>query len=164
MKAGIISDTHLVDITPEFRMVCEKNFADCDVIIHAGDITNMAILDVFAPKTVHAVHGNMCHGAARKLLPEKKEFKLGQFNFGLIHGNQCGMDIEESLWHIFPEADCVIYGHTHRAVCHIQGGRLVINPGAFKASGRFGAGPTYAVVDINEQLSGKIIQVNGNEL
>ena len=58
----------------------------------------------------------------------------------------------------FPEADCVIYGHTHRPVCRSVAGKLIINPGTFRDTGRFGAKGTYAKVEIGDTLQGKLYE------
>jgi len=150
IKAGILSDTHLMGLNGNFQKLVQYCFADCDTIIHAGDLTAISLLDAFGDKTVHAVHGNMCDGSACRTLPTQLSFKLGKFTIGLTHGAGLGLDIESALWDLFPEADCMIFGHTHRPVCHRVGGRLIINPGSFQATGRYGAPGTYAILEISD--------------
>lgn len=159
IKAGILSDTHLNGPDLLFRQLADRCFADCEVIIHAGDLTDLSVLDAFADKTVHAVCGNMCWGAARETLNNSKIFSLGRFSIGLTHGAELGYDIESGLWDIFPEVDCMIYGHTHRAVCHQLGQVIIINPGSFRSTGRWGAPGTYAILEVGETLQAKILQV-----
>ena len=101
----------------------------------------------------------MCNHSTYKILPAKNVFALGGFTIGLIHGAGLGHDIEASLWNVFPEVDCVIYGHTHRAVTHKQGGRLVINPGSFRSTGRYGAPGTYAILEVGVELRATIHNV-----
>ncbi|MCI5149020.1 MAG: hypothetical protein D3916_06485 [Candidatus Electrothrix sp. MAN1_4] len=60
IKAGILSDTHLTRPDRDFITATQQCFADCEVIIHAGDLTNISILDIFSDKTVYVVHGNCC--------------------------------------------------------------------------------------------------------
>lgn len=78
---------------------------------------------------------------------------------GLTHGAQLGRDIELNMWNIFPEVDCMIYGHTHRAVCHRQGGVLVVNPGSFRSTGRWGSPGTYVILEAGETLQAAIHEV-----
>jgi predicted phosphodiesterase len=54
------------------------------------------------------------------------------------------------MFTLFPEADCIVYGHTHRAVCHTVGTTLVINPGSFQSTGHYGAQGTYALLKITD--------------
>lgn len=159
IKAGILSDTHLSRLDAHFQQAVEQCFADCQVIIHAGDLTDIGILRAFGDKQIHCVHGNMCNHGTYKKLPAKSVFTLGGFTFGLTHGAGLGHDIEASLWNVFPEADCVIYGHTHRAVIHRQGGGLVINPGSFRGTGRYGAPGTYVIMEVGEELRAAIHNV-----
>jgi putative phosphoesterase len=159
LRAGILSDTHIHMPAPLFSEMAEHCFADCEVIIHAGDLTDMAVLDAFAGKKIFAVHGNMCSLATKTHLPTATTFELAGHVIGLTHGAQLGYDIEAGLWDLFPEADCVIYGHTHRPVIHRQGGRLVINPGSFQATGRWGAPGTYAILEADDRLSATLHEV-----
>ena len=159
LKAGILSDTHINCPEHWFRQLATRCFGDCDVIIHAGDLIDLSILEVFSDKTIHAVYGNMCRLDVRKSLQSSTTFSLGRFTIGLTHGAELGHDIESGLWDLFPEVDCMIYGHTHRPVCHRQGRVLVINPGSFQSTGRWGAPGTYAILNVGETLSAAIHQV-----
>ncbi len=159
IKAGILSDTHLSRADDVFRQQVELCFADCEVIIHAGDLTDISVLDVFNGRKVYAVHGNLCDASASLALPGEESFELERMTIGLTHGSQLGRDIEGGLLALFPGADCIIYGHTHRPVCHRYGGTLVINPGRFLGTGRFGAPGTYAILEIGDRLHGSIHEV-----
>lgn len=134
-------------------------FKDCDVIIHAGDLVDIAVLDIFSGKKIYAVHGNMCNSKTANTLPGQTTFQLEQFTVGLVHGAGLGFDIELRLWDLFPEADCMIYGHTHRAVCHRQGKALIINPGSFQKPSPYGGGGTYAILEIDNSMHGAIYEV-----
>jgi len=159
MYAGILSDTHIRTPATRFHTMLQHCFADCDLIIHAGDLTDLAVLDAFAGRRVMAVHGNMCSLAAKTHLPTATTFELAGHTIGLTHGAQLGYDIEAGLWDLFPEADCVIYGHTHRPVIHRQGGRLIINPGAFQSTGRWGAPGTYVILEAGDTLRATLHEV-----
>jgi len=159
IRAGILSDTHLSKPGRKEKDLVERCFAGCDVIIHAGDLTSLHILDLFSGHTVYAVHGNMCDAGPYKTLPREMTFQLGLFRFGLTHGAHLGSDIESNLRDLFPEVDCMIYGHTHKAVCYRQAGVLIINPGSFKSTGKYGAPGTYAILEAGEVLSAAIHQV-----
>lgn len=159
IRAGVLSDTHLLEPDNHFRQQIQHCFHDCTVIIHAGDITGSGVLEIFADKQLHAVHGNMCDGKTRVLYPAKTMFTLGAFTIGLIHGYGLGLDIEGALWHHFPEADCMIYGHTHQPVCHRVGQVLMLNPGSFHGTGRYGAPGTYAILEIGGQLQATLHEV-----
>jgi putative phosphoesterase len=161
IKAGILSDTHLTSVNADFFQAVQQCFADCQVVIHAGDIVDPAVLEVFPDKTVRAVHGNCCILAVHNSLPDQFEFFLGGFKIALAHGHRFGryaQDIEPSLLAHFPEADCLIYGHTHEPVCRHERGQLIINPGSFQISGRYSAYCTYAVLEAGDELRGRICE------
>jgi putative phosphoesterase len=160
IRIGILSDTHLSELTERFQAQVERCFHDVDLILHAGDLTSPTILAAFSPKEVLAVHGNMCDREGHITLPALRTFTVGGFNIVLVHGDAFGYsNIEERLFTAFAEADCIVYGHTHRATCHRLGGVLLINPGSFTATGRHGTPPTYAILNVGEELSGEIHEV-----
>jgi len=146
-------------LNSNFFRLAQHCFADCEVIIHAGDLTDIAVLQAFADKQIFAVHGNMCNQSCHGPLPKEQTFQLGSFSIGLTHGAGLGLDIESQLWDLFPEVDCMIYGHTHRAVCHKIAGTLIINPGSFQQTGRYGAPGTYALLEIGDSLQAAIHEV-----
>ena len=151
IRAGVLSDSHTTASDPLFPKLAARAFADCGIIIHAGDLTDPGILAAFSGKTVYAVHGNTCNAAARIRLPRRLAFQLGRFTIALAHGDD-RMSIEDSLWAEFPGADCIIYGHTHRAVCRKDGGEagvLFLNPGAFKNG-------SYAILEAGDELRAEL--------
>lgn len=161
IKIGILSDTHQTKITPEFQKKVVECFTGMDVILHAGDLTSPNILAALSGLgKVHAVHGNMCDADSRRLLPRRLEININGFQIGLIH--QCAgqaYDFEAELLDEFGPIDCIVYGHTHRPACHHLGETLIINPGSFMSSGRFGAPGTYAILNIGRDLQAKIHEV-----
>ena len=159
IKAGILSDTHLTHVTTDFLHAIQQCFADCEVIIHAGDTVDSGILEAFANKTVYAVHGNCCNFTTQSTLPADLEFTLGTFKIVLLHGNRFGRhgsNIEPDFLRHYPDADCLIYGHTHEPVCRWDKKRLIINPGSFQTSGRYGMPCTYAILEAGEELKGTL--------
>ncbi len=157
---GILSDTHLVEVTPRFQARVEACFAGVSMICHLGDLTSLRVLQPFAGKIVHAVRGNMCDAATVASLPEKKTLTVGGFRIGMIHRVGESYDFEDRLWQEFDEVDCILYGHTHQPVCHRAGGILYLNPGGFMPGGRFGAPGTYGILTIDErQLQAAIHEV-----
>jgi uncharacterized protein len=150
-RIGILSDTHLSTISDTFLQDVRYAFHDCDTIIHAGDLTNVSILSVFKDKDVHAVCGNMCSHITRQSLPESSLITIQGYLFGLCHGaGGPGHTIEDRIYSMFPEAHCIVYGHTHIPVCHTIGSTMIINPGSFTSTGRYGSPGTYGIVTIEE--------------
>ena len=148
---GVLSDTHLVEPDKWFREKAELCFADADMILHAGDLTSLSVLDVFAGKTVHAVHGNMCGPKTRESLDASKVVEVGNFRLALVHGYGYVPNIEDKLFDAFAPIDCIVYGHTHKPVCHRYGPTLMVNPGSFTITG------TYGIIKVDDRnMEGKI--------
>jgi len=150
---GILSDTHLARLTDQFRALASVCFADASIILHAGDLTDCSVLDVFQGKKVFAVRGNMCLPACSSTLPRRRIIVVDHFRIGLIHRTGYSYNFEEMLLNEFDgEVDCIVYGHTHKPVCHRVGGVLYINPGSFLPPGRPASEGTYALLNTGEEL------------
>lgn len=154
---GILSDTHRQNPDQHFINQCTDAFYGCDTIIHAGDLTDISILSVFDDKKIYAVRGNMCNLTSHRTLPERQKISIGGYTIGITHGAGPRHNIEERVFEMFPDVDCIIYGHTHIPVCHKFGHTLLINPGSFQSTGRYGDPGSYAILTIDENgLIGKI--------
>ena len=157
---GVLSDTHLTEPDKWFREKTQRCFADADMILHAGDLTSLSVLDVFAGKTVHAVHGNMCGPKTLTTLPTSKTIEVGNFKIALIHGVGYMHNTEERLFDVFGPIDCIVYGHTHKPVCNRYGPTLMVNPGSFTATGPSVSSGTYAIITVDHNsMEGKIYSV-----
>jgi uncharacterized protein len=111
---GAISDTHGL-LRPQALAV----LAGCDPIIHAGDIGSpdvLAKLGALAP--VHAVRGNVDHGAWSANLPVTQRIEIDGFRIYVLH----------ILADLNPQAadnvDAVIYGHSHQPKIETKNGTL----------------------------------------
>lgn len=151
LTIGVLSDTHLLEPGTWFRKKAALCFAEADMILHAGDLTSLSVLKVFAGKTVHAVHGNMCGPRTRETLPASKVITVGNFRLALVHGAGYLHNIEDKLFGIFAPMDCIVYGHTHKPACHRYGPTLMVNPGSFTSTG------TYAIIKVDAHgMEGRI--------
>lgn len=164
IKAGILSDTHITSRTSLFDKLITRAFHDCDIIFHAGDITDHNILSVFKGKTVHSVYGNMCSSITRQRFPAKKIVTVSGYTIALCHGAGQRHNIEDRMLSLFPEADCIIYGHSHQPVCKKNGSMLIINPGSFQCTNCYGAPASYAILTIDDNgLDAKLYKIDGYE-
>ena len=154
-RVGVISDTHLTQPIEELTDLLRGPFRDAEVILHAGDITEMAVLDAFAEKEVIAVCGNMDSQIVRERLPAKRIWQAGKFRIGLIHGWGGKQGVEERIRGEFEGVDCIVYGHTHASASRRQDGVYYFNPGSF--AGRLGVGgKSVGVLELGETISGVI--------
>lgn len=147
-RIGVVADTHcpeFLDPLPEWIF---KALRGVDVILHAGDVNGTSALEALtriAP--VEAVRGD--HDRTLPSLPVTRELTIAGKRFVLVHGNRSRW-VEEPqtlLWtltlgyfkphtglprrlrHRFPNADVVVFGHTHRAHTWKVKGTLMFNPG-----------------------------------
>ncbi len=159
LNIGLISDTHIPHRLKQLPGAALDAFAGVDVILHAGDVDDPRVLDTLrgiAP--TYAVRGNVhlqdfSDGGA--MLPAVVELQLDDRHIVLTHGHRPGLpgfflkglevaaqwlrltSPEDSNTHIahrlarlYPDADIIVFGHTHQAHVEQVGDTLLINPGA----------------------------------
>jgi putative phosphoesterase len=158
LKIGVISDTHLGGYSERLADIFRRHLRDCDLIVHAGDLTDLRVLDVFEGKEVKAVHGNMDSPEVRHRLPDKCLLEVAGHRIGLIHGWGSPFGIEHRVIKAFEDVDCLIYGHTHQAVNDLRDRVLFFNPGS--ATGRFFTPQnTIGILVVGERIEGEIIRL-----
>ena len=132
MKIGVLSDTHLREVTPDFAGVLEKHFRDADAVIHAGDTVAYEVYTYLQQFPLYAVAGNMDSPVLKELLDNKILFRIKNIKIGVMHGFGVPHPIEKNILNEFPGADIIVYGHTHRPlVSRHPDGKLIFNPGSF---------------------------------
>lgn len=158
MKIGVISDTHLGDYDGRLKKIIDEHLKDSDLILHAGDLVDLRVLDIFEGKELKAVCGNMDYPPVKDKLPDQLIFEIKGFKFGLIHGWGAPWGIEEKILAKIGEVDCVVYGHTHKPANKKIGNVLFFNPGA-AVDRRFAASPTIGILEIDKEVVGRIINI-----
>jgi hypothetical protein len=144
VRLGIISDTHNL-LRPEVFDI----FREVDHIIHAGDIGEPDILtslEAIAPVT--AVYGNTDGWEIRGRVPQVAKLRLDGFDFVVTHGDQLGRPTPEKLHAAFPEAEILVYGHTHRPLIEMVDLVVtVMNPGG-AGPARFDILPSVGIMEL----------------
>jgi putative phosphoesterase len=144
MRLGVIADTHGL-LRPEvFRA-----FDQVDHIVHAGDLGPIELLtELEAVAPVTAVYGNTDGHDVRQRLPQVAEVELEGFDLVVTHGDQLGSPTPEGLYAAFPDAQIIIYGHTHRPLLTIVDVVVtVMNPGG-AGHRRFGLPPSVGILEL----------------
>jgi putative phosphoesterase len=148
-RVGVIADTHCPEFLDALPARVLEIFQGVDLILHAGDINaedTLVALRQIAP--VEAVRGD--HDRLLPSLPASREITVEGKRIVIVHG-EASHWIEEPqtlLWTLslgyfqphtglgralrgrFPDADAIVYGHTHRPYSNTIDGTLVFNPGA----------------------------------
>jgi putative phosphoesterase len=158
MKIGVISDTHLEDYDDRMRQCVDKHFSDVDMILHAGDMVDLRVLEIFGKKDVKAVCGNMDNLSVKERFPEHLLFDIHGFKFLLIHGWGSLWGIEEKISDRFKDINCIVYGHTHKPANHKKGNVLFFNPGS-AVDRYFNSSKTIGILEIDKDIQGRIIKI-----
>jgi putative phosphoesterase len=144
VRLGIISDTHGL-LRPQVFDV----FKEVDHILHAGDVGPAEILtelEAIAPVT--AVYGNTDGWDLRARLPQVASIRLDGFDIVVTHGDQLGSPTPEKLNKAFPEAEIILFGHTHRPLLTLVDVVVtVMNPGGAGPQ-RFDLPPSVGIMEL----------------
>ena len=158
IKVGVISDTHLTGHDDKVRKCIVEHFSDVDMILHAGDLVDLRVLEIFGGKEVKAVCGNMDNLAVKEKLPEYLLFEIKGFKFVLIHGWGSPWGIEERISAGFKDLNCIVYGHTHKPANHKKDNVLFFNPGS-AVDRYFASSRTIGILEIDKSIAGRIINI-----
>jgi hypothetical protein len=151
---GLVSDTHAL-----VRNSIVEALAGVSLILHAGDVGGDPVLDALsAIAPVRAVYGNVDPWNPR--LEDRVYLELGGVSIHMSHGHELGSPTPARLLARY-EGDVLVYGHTHRALIHRDGARLVVNPGA-AGPRRFDLTPSVAKLTISGGVADvEIVQLAG---
>ena len=127
MRLGVISDTHGSLHEQVFDV-----FSQVDHILHGGDVGNHDILiELGGLAPVTAVYGNTDGFEIRNRCPKVAKLELDGLYVTVTHGDQFGRPDPVVLHEAFPEADIIVYGHTHEPLLQlVEQTVTVMNPGS----------------------------------
>ncbi len=154
---GVLSDTHIPHRLKQMPQRVYDLLQGCDIILHAGDLEDTLILDQLrqiAP--VYAVRGNVhwqsSMGTHDQDLPSMVTVPIGGHVIFMTHGHiNFALTMIDKVIHFStqptldavnrsiimrlarikpPDADIVIFGHTHKPCAEHVDGVLYFNPGA----------------------------------
>ena len=147
-RVGVIADTHCPEFLDRLPARVFEVFDGIDLILHAGDIDGEETLtDLRRLAPVEAVRGD--HDRLLGALPASREIVIGGKRIVVVHGNRSRWfeepntlawtlslgyfrphrGLPRALKRRFPNADAIVYGHTHRARAETLDGVLLFNPG-----------------------------------
>lgn len=129
----MVADTHLPKRARELPAQVWAEVDAVDVVIHAGDWVDVALLDELAERSrrLVAVYGNNDHGALRERLPEVARATIGGVRFGVVHETGDARGREARCAERFPDLDVLVFGHSHIPWdTTTQTGLRLLNPGS----------------------------------
>ena len=158
MDIVVLSDTHLKNTINELPSNVIDAISNGDMLIHAGDFTSLSFYNSLKEITeLKAVKGNMDSSSVKEILPGKRIIKINDFKIAIIHGNQMSNITTDKLSYLFPEADIIIFGHSHKPFNKRFGGQLFFNPGS-SVQKRLQPDYSYGIISIEKEINSKIIR------
>lgn len=111
---------------------CVELVSAAEAVIHAGDFFAASALEELRAlcPVVHAVHGNVDEEELRRSLPAELEVGLGPWTVAVTHDSGHAQGRLARLRLRFPDADAVIFGHSHLPLHEREGGFQIFNPGS----------------------------------
>jgi putative phosphoesterase len=132
MEIAIIADTHMPRGGRRLPEACVARLRSADLIVHAGDLMQLDVLrklQSYGP--VVAVRGNVDDAEVRMALPALALVPVAGQSIYVLHDAGGSPRRLERLRSRFPEADAVIFGHSHIPVHErARDGFQIFNPGS----------------------------------
>jgi len=132
LRVAIIADTHMPRGGRRLPRRCVDEIERSDLVLHAGDVMTeaaLAVIETIGPP-VNAVHGNVDEPHLQRRLPAQRSLELGGVNVALVHDAGPRAGRLGRMRRRFPEADVVVFGHSHMPLHERKGDFQIFNPGS----------------------------------
>lgn len=131
-RLAVISDTHLPRGGRALPDSCLERLRSADAILHAGDLMELSVLSELERigPPVHAVRGNVDSAELQALLPLTRIVGVEGVRIAMVHDGGPADGRLERLRRRFPDADAVVFGHSHMPLHEERGGFAIFNPGS----------------------------------
>jgi putative phosphoesterase len=132
MRLAIISDTHLPRGNRALPDASVERLRAADAILHAGDFSEtevLAALEALGPP-VHAVRGNVDSCELQARLPLTRVVEAEGARIAMIHDAGPAAGRLRRMRRRFPDADAVVFGHSHIPLLERDAAFAIFNPGS----------------------------------
>ena len=132
MRVALIADTHFRAGGISLPDRCIEEIRASDLLLHAGDISvgeALKEIESLGPP-VHAVHGNVDSPQLQRRLPEQLAIELDGVAIAMLHDAGPAARRLERMRDRFPDADVVVFGHSHLPLDEEDDGFRIFNPGS----------------------------------
>ncbi|CAM4058134.1 metallophosphoesterase [Micrococcus flavus] len=134
----LIADTHIPKKARAMPAQVWEEVARADVVLHAGDWVDEAVLDELEARAarVVGVWGNNDGPALRGRLPEVARVELGGVRIAMVHETGAAAGREKRMAAAFDDVDVLVFGHSHIPWDTVAGpetanpGLRLLNPGS----------------------------------
>jgi putative phosphoesterase len=132
VQLAIISDTHMPKGSRALPAECLERLRAADAILHAGDLVALEVLELLESlgPPVHAVHGNVDEPEVRIRLPAVRVVEAEGARILMTHDGGPAAGRLARLRRRYPDADAVVFGHSHLPLHEHAEGFHVFNPGS----------------------------------
>jgi putative phosphoesterase len=129
---AVISDTHMPKGKRRLPEACVEKIRAAEALVHAGDFSAASVLADLRQlcPVVHAVHGNVDDAELRRELPEQLEVEVGGRTLVLLHDTGPAKGRLARMRARFPDADALVFGHSHLPLHEEEDGFQIFNPGS----------------------------------
>jgi len=130
---AVLADTHMPKGGRVLPDRCVELLRGAEATLHAGDFFAAEILreiNAICPGPVHAVHGNVDEAELRAALPETLELELDGARVAMVHDAGPSKGRLGRMRRRFPDADAVVFGHSHLPLHEEEDGFQIFNPGS----------------------------------
>ena len=111
---------------------CLEQLRAADAILHAGDLMELSVLadlQALGPP-VHAVRGNVDSAQLQALLPLTRIVDAAGARIAMIHDAGPSAGRLDRMRRRFPDAQAVVFGHSHIPLHEEREGFAIFNPGS----------------------------------
>jgi putative phosphoesterase len=129
----LLADTHVPARARELPAQVWNAVAAADVVVHAGDWVDVALLDELEARAavLVGVYGNNDGPELRARLPEVARVELDGVRLAVVHETGPAKGREARCAAQFPEDDVLVFGHSHIPWDSVApGGLRLLNPGS----------------------------------
>ena len=132
MRLLLIADTHLPHRARALPPVVWAEVERADVVVHAGDWTEPDLLDELEARAAAlvGVHGNNDGEELRARLPEVARTTLDGVRLAVVHETGAAKGRDARMCAAFPDADVLVFGHSHIPWDTWHEGLRLLNPGS----------------------------------
>jgi uncharacterized protein len=133
MRLLLLADTHVPRRARDLPAQVWAEVDAADVVVHAGDWVDVALLDAIEQRAdrLVGVYGNNDGADLRARLSEVASVDLGGVRLAVVHETGGREGRERRCAQRFPEADVLVFGHSHIPWdTTATGGLRLLNPGS----------------------------------
>lgn len=135
-RIGLIADTHMPPWDEAIMRDVGAAFADVDLILHAGDIVTLEVLDwleTIAPVAA-AIGNNDVHLPPDPRLKSLQQLECDGVSIGVFHiyepWDMAPAELMKRYFSLDACPDVLVIGDTHFEVLEYRDGVLIVNPGS----------------------------------